>query len=78
MIAFRIVASKEDIQTFLQVAKEQIGKEYNFDFDTEDTSSFYCSQLLKYGLESIGLSLPTADTFFREITSPDDAVNYIL
>lgn len=78
LLAFRINTREENIQTFVDVAKQQIGKEYNFDFDTDDTASFYCSQLIKYGLEAIGFYLPTSETFLREITSPDDAANYML
>lgn len=48
LLAFRINTEKEHIQIFVDLAKQQIGKKYNFDFDTNDTSSFYCSQLIKY------------------------------
>ena len=42
-----------------------------------DVSSFYCSQLLKYSLETINLRLPTSEALLREVTSPTDAVTYI-
>ncbi len=77
LLAFRINRSEEEIQSFVAAALAQIGKSYDFDFNAEDDTSLYCSELISTSLNTIGISLHTTNNFLREMTSPSDAVAYM-
>jgi uncharacterized protein YycO len=53
IIAFRPITSEENKQHLVDFALQQVGKEYDFDFDTEDFTAIFCSELIQYGLEEI-------------------------
>jgi len=77
LIAFRIQRSDEEIESFVAAALTQIGKPYDFDFNIEDDSSLYCSELIRNALNEIGISLQTTNNFLREMISPSSAVAFM-
>lgn len=76
--AFRINREDEDIRRFIAHSLNQLGKEYDFDLITENTSSLYCSELVYVALKHIGIELKAADRLMgRDVITPDAAVRYI-
>ncbi len=76
---FRINKQKTDIEIFLKKAYEQVGKDYDYDIDTEDETYIYCSELIYHSLKSINLIIEKEGPFLsRDLISPNDALYYIL
>lgn len=46
MLAIRPELSKKVLKAGIELLTHHIGKPYDFDFDTEDTTALYCSELL--------------------------------
>ena len=79
IIGFRITASPEKKQKFLVYALQNLGKEYDYDMLTEDSSAIYCSELIYQSLKRIWIKLKTRSyILWRIVVSPDDAVTSIL
>jgi hypothetical protein len=77
LIAFRMDIPAEVKLSIIEKTKNQVGKEYDYDFDVEDNGAFFCSELITYALQDLNLSIPTTTTFFRTMTSPSDMVAYM-
>ncbi|MFO8054163.1 MAG: YiiX/YebB-like N1pC/P60 family cysteine hydrolase, partial [Bacteroidales bacterium] len=79
MIGFSINRPKPQKKQFLQYAFGQLGKPYDYDLRSDDSTNLYCSELVKRSLKSIGIEITTfSQTIGRTITSPDDLVRYII
>ncbi len=79
IIAFRILTDSSNLQKFLQHALDNLGKKYDFDLMTEDTSALYCSELIYESLKKIWIKLKIRSSIlWRLYVSPTDAVDYIL
>lgn len=78
LVCFNIQAAKSEIQTFVRVAVNQIGKAYDYDLRADDNSSIYCSELISTCLDSIGIKVDVGSHFFgRTYISPTDMFSYI-
>lgn len=77
VVAFKVKLSMENREKYLEYALEQIGKEYDYDMDTEDKNSLYCSELLFHSLNEVGVSVDNITNMLaRSAVSPTDLVNY--
>lgn len=71
--------SNEVIETFIMEAIKYLGREYDYDWLTEDNSSIYCSELLYHSLKSIGMEIKKrSTTLSRVVITPDDLFNYLI
>ncbi len=78
VIGFSINRPKQQQKQFLEYAFKQLGKPYDYDFQSDDSSNLYCSELIVLSLKSIDINVTTfSQTASRIITSPDDLVKYI-
>jgi hypothetical protein len=79
IIAFRILTNTGNLEIFLHHTLNNLGKNYDFDLITEDTSTLYCSELIYESLKKIGITLTLKSSILgRLYVSPNDAVEYIL
>ena len=63
---------------FIEYAVEQMGKGYDYDMDTEDDSSLYCSEFLYVALLDIGIYVDNiTEMLARTAVSPTDVVDYL-
>ncbi len=63
---------------FIEYAVEQMGKGYDYDMDTEDDSSLYCSEFLYVALLDIGIHVDNiTEMLARTAVSPTDVVDYL-
>lgn len=76
---FRINKNKEDIYIFLKKSLQQLGKDYDYDIDTDNQDYIYCSELIYHSLKELGLVINKGLPFLsRDLISPNDALYYIL
>lgn len=76
--AFRILKNKKDIETFILAALANKGKDYDYDLRDDDTSAFYCSELIVHSLRTIDIQVNlTSETAGRTIISPDNLVAFM-
>jgi hypothetical protein len=76
--SFRINKDEETIKDFIKYSLSQIGKAYDFDRVTKDSSTLYCSELIYKGLEQIWIQVSIKyHALNREIISPANIVQYI-
>lgn len=72
-------APTEVIETFIMEALKFQGRDYDYDWLTEDDSSIYCSELLYHSLKSIGMEIKKrSTTLSRVVITPDDLFNYLI
>jgi hypothetical protein len=72
-------ASIEVKETFIMEALKFLGRDYDYDWLTEDDSSIYCSELLYHSLKSIGMEIKKrSTTLSRVVITPDDLFNYLI
>lgn len=76
-LVFRINKDKSKIINFVNNGQEQIGKEYDYDLDTNNDEKLYCSELIYHALKSIGLEVSTERAYARNIITPDSLVDYM-
>lgn len=77
-IGFSIDDKKEEIKKFLDFAVDQVGKGYDYDIDTDDDNTFYCSEVLYKGFNTIGVKVDkTTKMLARTAVSPSDLVDYL-
>ncbi len=71
--------SPELSESFIMDALNYLGREYDYDWLTEDDSSIYCSELLYHSLKSIGMNIKKrSTTLSRVVITPDDLFNYLI
>jgi len=79
LCAFRVNVNDSALEQFVATAMEQIGKDYDYDFMTDDISAFYCSELVYYALLEIDIELEYRSPYVnRDVVSPEDAVDFII
>ncbi|MDP3452905.1 MAG: YiiX/YebB-like N1pC/P60 family cysteine hydrolase [Bacteroidales bacterium] len=77
-VAFSLNGSKELKTTFLEEALKYLGREYDYDWLTNDDSAIYCSELIYYSLKGVGINIKKrTETLSREVITPDDLYNYM-
>lgn len=77
LICFSINNKKSDIRTFLINTFKQVGKSFDYDF-ISNNSSYYCSELVYKSLCSIGVNVSNkTKSFGRQYVSPTNIVEYI-
>jgi Permuted papain-like amidase enzyme, YaeF/YiiX, C92 family len=78
ILIVRIEKSQTQKEKMITTLLEQLGKPYNYDFDINDTSSIYCSQLILQGLTTIDITIPYTSFAWRAYLYPQDIVDYII
>lgn len=69
--AFRLELPKAKLRQGIENLSSSLWKAYDFDFDLEDESKVYCSELLYPVFLDWGLSPKTEEGMWRTIISPD-------
>lgn len=77
IIVFRTMTTQNQTDTMISTIIQQLGKEYNYDFNINDTSRIYCSQLIYQWLISINITIPYTSFAWRSFLYPQDIVDYI-
>lgn len=76
--AFRPRISSLNKELFIKSALEQIDKKYDFDLLTYNSDSLYCSELLFFAFDSIGINLEIPHKIVnRMVLTPSDIVKFI-
>ena len=78
LLAIRPEISKKTLRAGIELLTEQIGKAYDFDFNTEDTTALYCSELLTPTFSRRGFSPISEETLLRTVIPPDAMLNALL
>ena len=78
LLAIRPEISKKTLRAGIELLTEQIGKAYDFDFNTEDTTTLYCSELLTPTFIRRGFSPISEETLLRTVIPPDAMLNALL
>lgn len=77
-IGFSINDTKEEVKKFMDFAIAQIGKGYDYDIDTDNDDTFYCSEVLYKGFLTIGINVDKkTEMLARTAVSPSDLVDYL-
>ncbi len=78
IIAFRVNTDSTNIRRFIEHSMSHLGKAYDYDLVTGNTSSLYCSELVYESLKQIGIELKATDRLMgRDVITPDASVRYI-
>lgn len=66
--------SSDQIKASVSWLKDQVGKDYNIRFRTDDDSTLYCSQMTTKGLEAskVGIKVPGHAVLNHPFVLPDD------
>ncbi len=76
-IGFRMDVSDDTRKDFLGFALSQLGKEYDYDMNTEDDTQLYCSEFLYQCLLHIGIKTDgNTNMLARTAVSPTDLVHF--
>lgn len=78
LLAIRPVLSKKALKAWLDQLSSAIGKPYDFDFDTEESSALYCSELLAPVLHIRGFQIMVEDWILRDVISPNALIRSLL
>lgn len=78
LCAFRLKRNPEVIRKVLEKGFTYLGLPYDYDMDTEDISSIYCSELVYHSLKEIGISIEVFKVRAgRKIITPTDLCRYL-
>lgn len=77
ILVARTTSSKKANEAMLYHIIQQLWKEYNYDFDINNTSRIYCAQLIYQGLQTININIPYTSFAGRSFLYPQDIVDYI-
>ncbi len=76
--AFSMNFPTESKHLFLEEALKLLGKEYDYDWLTEEDNTIYCSELIYHSLKVIGMEIKKrTETLSRIVITPDDLYEYI-
>jgi len=69
--------SEKQVDREIRYLEQQIGKEYDLRFKTDDVKEFYCSELTLRGLEAsgVGAKVPGHSILGHAFVLPDDFIN---
>lgn len=77
--SFSFNASRGYIAAFIEGALKYLGRDYDYDWLTEDDECIYCSELLYHALNSIGVNIKQrTKTVNRDVFTPDNLFVYLL
>lgn len=71
LVVLRLELPKNQLRPGLELLANQIGKSYDFDFDLEDNSSLYCSELLYPSFIERGITPKAEEGILRSVISPN-------
>lgn len=67
------------LEKFILSSLSYLGKSYDYDLLTFNNSSLYCSELVYYSLEQIGICISVEDVFInRKYISPSSIANFLI
>jgi len=76
--AFNISFSGELKQLYLEEALKFLGREYDYDWLTEEDNTIYCSELIYHTLKVVGMDIKKrTETLSRIVITPDDLFGFI-
>lgn len=76
--AFSFNEDSRHIEKFIKSALTYTGRDYDYDWITEDTHAIYCSELLYHTLKDVGINISErTKTVNRDIFSPDNLFRYL-
>lgn len=78
VLVARTKTSSDNNEQMIYTILQQLWKEYNYDFDINDTSRIYCAQLIYQWLQSININIPYTSFAGRSFLYPQDIVDYIV
>jgi len=76
--AFSFNLPTEQKVVFINEALKYLGREYDYDWITDDPGTIFCSELLYHSFKSLGIEIKARTrTVSREIFTPDDLFRYL-
>ncbi len=76
--AFSFNWERRKTEKFIENALIYTGRDYDYDWITEDPQTIYCSELLYHTLKDIGIHISDrTKTVSRDIFTPDDLFRYL-
>lgn len=78
ILAIRPELSKKTLSAGMELLTEHIGKAYDFDFDKEDNTALYCSELLIPTFNRRGFFPTSEQALLRTVISPDAMLESLL
>ncbi|MFA5443671.1 MAG: YiiX/YebB-like N1pC/P60 family cysteine hydrolase [Bacteroidales bacterium] len=76
--AFSFNWDPRQIEMFIENALIYTGRDYDYDWITENTQSIYCSELLYHTLKDVGINISDrTKTISRDIFTPDNLYRYL-
>lgn len=76
--SFSFNAPVTTVEKFISSALVYLGREYDYDWLTEDDSEIFCTELLYHSLSSVGIVIDKrTKTFGRDIFTPDNLYTYL-
>lgn len=76
--AFRPKISRKEKELFVKSAFDQVSKKYDYDLLTYNSDSVYCSELLFFAFDTIGINLEIPQKIVnRMILTPSDIVKFL-
>jgi len=77
-VVFSFTKDDNKSELFLEKAMDYLGREYDFDWITEDDSNIYCSELIYHSLKPLNYIIKKrSKTLSRVVITPDDLYNYL-
>ncbi|MHC1780228.1 MAG: YiiX/YebB-like N1pC/P60 family cysteine hydrolase [Bacteroidales bacterium] len=78
LAAFSMNVTLESKRLFLKEALKFLGREYDYDWLTEEDNTIYCSELIYHSLKVIGMEIEKrTETLSRIVITPDDLFEYV-
>lgn len=79
IICFSPKLSRQDNLHFIENALQNLGKDYDLEFNAEDDGFIYCTELICNSLKSVGIDLNNQSLVLdRNIILPDDMIDNII
>ena len=76
--AFSFNGEQRQIEKFVENALNYTGRDYDYDWITEDPETIYCSELLYHTLKDVGIHISDrTKTVSRDIFTPDNLFRYL-
>lgn len=78
LAVFSMNVTLESKRLFLEEALKFLGREYDYDWLTEEDNTIYCSELIYHSLKVIGMDIEKrTETLSRVVITPDDLFEFI-
>ncbi len=75
---FSMNVTHESKRLFLKEALKFLGREYDYDWLTEEDNTIYCSELIYHSLKVIGMEIKKrTETLSRVVITPDDLFEFL-